>query len=155
MRRRYGFTLIEIMVTIGIVLTMVAATSTLVVGGMRSTQQATAYTGDVLGMRRAVRFLEHDLRAATTVTLPGSADVLRLQIAEDTVVYHLRSDRKLLRIEAGQSQDLLGNLAALRAQREGRCLALYLELSPRTARPTRLAVLETRVFLRNLSAEGQ
>jgi type II secretion system protein J len=133
MRRQRGFTLIELLVVLAALGGVVAAASGVVLS-IRSTERfSREYAGDLAGLRRAVRIVEADLRAAAD---PEEIDV---RLEGDRLV---RDGRVLAR-----------NVAAFEVSRDGPLAHVRLALGSRCEAPRKRGELAFTVRLRN--AEGE
>jgi len=126
--RERGFTFYELMVVTVVMGMLAASTAGLAAALHRSERTAAAYVDDVTGLRRAVRALEDDLRAASSVA------GLPYELADGT----LRRDGEVL----------ARNIAVFEVAQEGRLARVRLGLGPRRGGASaRRAVVELAVRL--------
>lgn len=132
MRRDRGFTIVELMIAAS-AFGAVVLVATGLVGSIRATERfSTEYGGDLHGLRRAVRVIEADLRAAADV-----AD-LDVRLDGDRLV---RGDRTLAR-----------NVSEFEVVRDGSLARVRIALGSRSSSPRKRGELTFTVRLRN--AEG-
>ncbi len=129
MSRERGFTLIELMIST-VVLGSVVLVATGLAGSIRTTERfSTEYTGDLAGLRRAVRVIEADLRAARVISDHG------VRLDGDRLV---RGDRVLAR-----------HVAVFEVTREGSLARVRIALASRSSSPRKRGELTFSVRMRN------
>jgi len=129
MRNERGFTLIELMVATVAIGAMVMVAASLIGTTRRTEQFSKEYTGDLAGLRRAVRVIESDLRAAEDV------EDLEVRLDGDRLV---RGDRVLAE-----------NIADFAVTREGALAHVRIRLGSRSSASSRRGDLAFAVRMRN------
>jgi type II secretory pathway component PulJ len=132
MRREAGFSLQELMIVTGVLVSVMAAVGGLAHALHRADRVSAAYAEDLAGLRRAVTSVEHDLREARSVA---------------ELAYELDGD--LLRRDG---RVVARRIALFEVLAEGRVATARIGLRPRAEAATRAAVVTTCVRLRG--AEG-
>jgi prepilin-type N-terminal cleavage/methylation domain-containing protein len=145
MTRARGFTLIELMIGCVLIGMVAASTATFVVGVVNSGQRARGYVDDLDQCRRAVRWVETDLRAAWSVEDRGLS--LRLHRSDSAVDYRL-TNGVLERIVGAERRIVARRIAALEITQRGRLAEFKLALLPRAPSPRQRAEVFGAVCLR-------
>lgn len=115
--RERGFTLFELMIVVAIAAVSGGAMAALGLSMHRTEQETGAYVRDLDGLRRAVRTIERDLRAASQVD-GGAVGGAAYRLEGGTL---LREGRVLAR-----------NVASFALARDGRLVTATLELAARS-----------------------
>ncbi len=129
MRHERGFTLIELMIATVVIGAMVMVATGLVLSIGDTERFSKDYTGDLAGLRRAVRIIESDLRVAAAI------EDLDVRLEGDRLV---RGDRVLARNIVDYSVTRQGDLARVR-----------IRLGSRTSSERRRGDLSFTVRMRN------
>ena len=145
-QRNRGFTLIEVMTSIGLLGVFTAAAISLSTQLFSSYRLVDGYSDDLLGCQRTLRTFRNDVVAAHDVQ--PEPDGARIAVLGREVVYRLR-DGRLTRTDGGVEQQLTTSLTRFEVRTEDRLVRLRLELGPRArVEHRRRASLATAIRLR-------
>jgi len=136
MRRRHGFTLLELMVYLALLGVLTAAATPLLVASAADRRLGESLADDALALRRAADALERDLRCGRALWI--GVEQARLHDDDGEVRWDL--DRGVLRRRgpAGESE-VLRRVAGFEIARDGACVRYAMTLEPRTVGATRRA----------------
>lgn len=141
MRRERGWTMIELVVSLGVISAVAAVAAALTHDARRTADLASQYETDVTSMRRALAAVEADIRCARDVRADAASLVASTDAAE--VDWRLASGAL---VRAGTV--VARNVAAFEASRRGDVVDVTIELGRRSNDATRAARVTTAVRLR-------